>query len=422
MVNEYIVVEQSLELHGEAQLVGAKNAVLVIMTSLILADGVSTLTNVPRSNDVFQMILLLESLGAHVTFDEIHNTLTVDTSTVNNWHLSLDIMKKMRASILVLGPLLARFGRAEFATPGGCTLGRRPIDYHIKGFERMGVLFEDTHNSMIASCDALQAKRIILEYPSVGATENFLMAATLTKGTTEIINAALEPEVYDLIAVLQKMGAQIAVSQPAMITIQGVECLNPVTHEVMVDRLEAGTLLIATAITGGSIHIPNAQARHMDLVLYKLEEMGHAITMGQGGLGIALQATKSPKAVSFKTTPYPGFPTDLQAPMMALQCLADGVSVIEETVFESRLQHIPELVRMGARIEINNKNKATVTGVDRLIGASVEATDIRASCALVLAGLAAEGSTIMSNTHHFKRGYESLDEKLRLLGGKVRFQ
>lgn len=419
-MQEYIVVKQSLNLSGESRLVGAKNAVLVIIASLLLTRGRSLLTNVPASNDVFQMILLLESLGARIQFDTDNHMLHVDTESVNRWQVSQEIMKKMRASVLVMGPLLAHFGRAELSMPGGCLLGARPIDYHLKNFERMGVTVTMRGDELHASCRQLSAQYLVLEYPSVGATENVMMAAALTPGTTTIINAALEPEVFDLIAVLQKMGARITVSAPATIVITGVSRLEPVQHEIMPDRLEAGALLIATAITGGTISLPHAYADHLDLVLYKLQEMGHTITIGDNGRGVMLEATKSPRAVSFKTMPYPGFPTDLQAPMMAAQCVAQGVSVIEETVFENRLLHVPELQKMGATIVVKD-NKAIVTGVDQLRGVTVAATDIRASCALVLAGMVAQGTTIMSNTHHFKRGYESLEKTLNKLGACIDF-
>lgn len=419
-MQEYIVVEQSLELQGEAQLVGAKNAVLVIMSSLVLTAGKSVLTNVPASNDVLQMISLLESLGAHVIFNQETHTLSVDTTNVDRWQVNPEIMKKMRASVLVMGPLLARFGRAELAIPGGCLLGARPIDYHLKNFEKMGVIIRMVDDELHASCSRLHAQRLILEYPSVGATENLMMAATLTPGITSIVNAALEPEVYDLIEVLQKMGAKINIVSSATIMIEGVTNLSPVNHAIIPDRLEAGTLLIATAITGGSIALPQARADHLDLVLYKLEEMGHSVTIGENGRGVWFKATKTPRAVSFKTTPYPGFPTDLQAPMMAAQCLAQGTSIIEETVFENRLLHVAQLQKMGANITIKD-NKAIIAGVDSFKGVPVAATDIRASCALVLAGLVAQGTTVMSNTHHWKRGYEALEKKLNALGAHIKF-
>lgn len=418
MEHLFLQIEQSLNLEGEVALVGAKNAVLVIMASMLLTSGKSCLKNVPASSDVLQMITLLEQLGAVVFFDQETHTLEIDTTPVNKWCVSSDIMKKMRASILVMGPLLARFGRADIALPGGCAIGARPVDYHLKNFVKMGVAIEERGEFLHAQTDAMIPKKLVLEYPSVGATENLVMAATLTRGTTQIINAALEPEVLDLISVLQKMGAKITILPPAMIEIEGVEDLHPVEHTIIPDRLEAGALLLAAAITGGTISIPNAPVTSLDLFLFKLEEMGHFIKTDASGMGVTLQAIKNPRAVSFKTGPFPGFPTDLQAPMMAVQCLAEGTSVIEETVFENRFLHVRELQKMGALISVEH-NKAVVKGVDALYGATVIATDIRGSCAMVLAALAAKGTTTMSALHHWRRGYESLDKKLALLGARI---
>lgn len=420
-MNEYIVVERSLGLSGQAELIGAKNAVLVIMASLILTSGKSKLKNVPCSRDVLHMIALLESLGAHLFFDKQNSELTVDTSTITGYKVSPDIMKKMRASVLVMGPLLARFGCVDLALPGGCVIGTRPINYHLINFEKMGVEIEISGEFIAARARQLTAQKLILEYPSVGATENLLMAAVLTPGTTKIINAALEPEVLDLIAVLKKMGANITITPPAGIEVVGVSSLNPIEHEVLFDRLEAGALLLAAAITGGEINLPQAPAYALDMFLMKLSQMGHIVTVGDNEVGITLKATPTPRAVSFKTGPYPGFPTDLQAPMMAAQCLASGTSVIEETVFENRLLHVRELQKMGAQINVEHRT-ATITGVEELYGVPVIATDIRASCALVLAGFVAKGVTVMSGVHHWRRGYEALESKLAHLGAHISLQ
>jgi len=420
MSNEYIVVGQSLGLQGEASLIGAKNAVLVTIASLLLTDGTSRLSNVPNSQDVLYMIKLLETLGAQVGFDVEKHALEVDTTGVHKYTVPHDIMKKMRASVLVLGPLLARFGKAELALPGGCVIGARPINYHLTNFEKMGVKFDFLDDSLAGHTKQLKAKKIVFEYPSVGATENIMMAAVLTKGVTKIINAALEPEVLDLIGALKKMGAHITVLPAATIVIEGVQSLKPIEHDVMYDRLEAGALLLAAAITGGNIYLPQAPAYAMDMFLLKLQEMGHEVTVDDGDVGVQLQATPTPKAVSFKTGPYPGFPTDLQAPMMAAQCIAEGTCTVEETVFENRLLHVRELQKMGAQIKVVH-NKVFITGVDQLYGTSVIATDIRASCALVLAGFFAEGKTVITGVHHFRRGYESLEKKLAQLGGCIKF-
>jgi UDP-N-acetylglucosamine 1-carboxyvinyltransferase len=282
----------------------------------------------------------------------------------------------------------------------------------------MDVIIERENEFLCANVDTLHGARIVLEYPSVGATENILMAATMARGTTKIINASCEPEVFDLIAALTKMGAKIEIDAPATITIEGVDVLHPIEHSIMVDRLEAGSLLIATAATGGEITISNAQADVLDVFLLKLEEMGHTITVGKNGKGIHLKATRTPQAVSFKTDSYPGFPTDLQAPMMALQCITNGTSIIEETVFENRFHHAHELIKMGANIKIEH-NKAIIIGVDHLYGADVVAADIRASMALVVAGLVAQETTIVSGLHHWKRGYDALENKLQRLGANV---
>lgn len=417
MQQDYILVKRSGPLEGEVRLTGAKNAVLPIMASLLLTAGKSTLQNVPCLTDVDHMVLLLQELGAQVAFDRSQGKLTVDTSSVVGWKVSQELMKKMRASVLVLGPLLARFGQADIAMPGGCVIGTRPIDYHLKNFKKMGAELSHTFDVLSVKAAKLHARRFILDYPSVGATENILMAAVLTEGRSEIVNAALEPEVYDLIEVLQKMGARVEVTHPATIVIHGVEQLNPVEHVVMYDRLEAGALLLATAITGGKISLPDASASSMELFLMKLEEMGHDISIGAHG-GVMLQATKKPQAVSFKTGPYPGFPTDLQALMMVAQAIARGHSEVVETVFENRFLHVPYLKRMGAEMEAYGQ-KATISGVNMLYGNDVVATDIRASCALVLAGLVAKGTTRVTGVQHWLRGYESLEQKLQQLGAHI---
>lgn len=418
MTNKYIHIEQSLGLQGQVSLHGAKNATLPIIASLILTDGVSRLSNIPHSHDVICMVQLLRNLGASAVFIDEH-TLEVDTSTLDTFCIEPAIMRKMRASILAMGPLLARFGRADIAMPGGCVIGARPINYHLESFAKMGTEISMHDDFLYARAASLKPSTIIMEYPSVGATENVMMAAVRTRGITRIVNAALEPEVLDLIAVLRKMGANIVIHPTATIEIEGVDQLRPIEHAVMYDRLEAGSLMIAAAITGGDIYLPQAPAYVMEIFMMKLEQMGHTIEIGAHGVGARIKATTSPQAVSFKTGQYPGFPTDLQAPMMAAQCLALGVSTIEETVFENRMLHIYELKKMGADITIEN-NRTVIKGVDQLRGTDVVATDIRASCALVLAGLAATGTTRMTGIHHWMRGYDKLEQSLALLGGHVR--
>lgn len=414
----YLEVHQSLGLEGQASLSGAKNAVLVIMTSLILSRGVSVLRNVPASDDVFQMIALLENLGAVVIFDEEANVLEVDTQHLDGYSVKPEIMKKMRASVLVMGPLLARFGKVELAFPGGDVIGERPVDYHIKNFEKMGVSVEQHGDVLTAYVQHLQHRNLLLEYPSVGATENLMMLAVLTAGTTRIINAALEPEIFDLIESLKKMGARISIETPATIVIDGVEHLAPANHTVMFDRMEASALILAGAITGGYVHVPQAPAHDMGLFLMKMQEMGHTILIGKDGIGVKIKATKTPRAVSIKTAPYPGFPTDMQAPLMAALTLAQGVSIVKETVYENRLMHARELDKMGAQVE-THYDTATIRGVEELYGTHVIASDIRASCCLALAGLAAKGYTTISGVYHWKRGYQSLEGKLRALGASI---
>ncbi len=417
MANECLLVEHSPALKGTVALEGAKNAVLVSMTSTILAPGVSVLTNVPLSSDVFQMIQILEDLGASVAFDVDAKQLTIDTTNVEPRAISPEIMRKMRASILVMGPLLARFGRVQVALPGGCLLGARPIDFHLRAFAKMGARIEVAGEFLCAQATSLTAQTFVLEYPSVGATENIMMAAVLTPGVTRILNAAIEPEVLNLIEILEKMGASIKIEVPGTVVIEGVTSLRPITHAIIPDRLEAGTLLLAAAVTQGEVTVLGTPVQYLDVFFEKLVEMGHSVTIE--GNDVTLRATAMPKAVSFRTMPYPGFPTDLQAPMMVAQTIACGTSVIYETVFENRLVHVRELQKMGAQITTDGPLIATVKGVEHLYGAQVIAPDLRASAALVLAGLVAQGQTVVSGIHHFRRGYAGLDEKLRALGAKI---
>ncbi|MBP9764880.1 UDP-N-acetylglucosamine 1-carboxyvinyltransferase [Candidatus Babeliales bacterium] len=418
----YIVVEQSGPLVGEVSLSGAKNAVLVIMASLLLTRGKSVLRNVPALSDVYDMIAILESVGVQTVFDAQKNILEIDTTHIDIAHINQDAVRKFRASLLIFGPILAQFSKVQVAMPGGDAIGARPLDYHIKNFKKLGADVHQDANFLYGSCTTMKPQRLVLDYPSVGATENLLMALTLVEGESYIINAALEPEVLDLIVVLQKMGADIEICPPAGIKIKGVKNLKPVDHTIICDRLEAGSLLIAASITKGDIYIPNANALEMELVLMKLEEMGHTITIGADGLGIRLQATQNPQAVSFKTGPFPGFPTDLQSPMMAAQVVAAGSCNIVETVFENRFLHVPEMNKMGATISASG-HYAQLTGSSQLIGTEVKATDIRAACALALLGLAAQGTTrVAHGVHHWKRGYETLDVKLRSLGASILLQ
>jgi len=429
MSKETLIIENSPPLQGEVLLSGAKNATLVIIASLILTKGVSILRNVPDSTDVQYFIKLLGTLGAQVTFDGDEKILTVDTSNLSEQEISAQIMNSMRASILVMGPLLARFGKARVALPGGDLIGARPIGYHLKGLQKFGVKVSVDKPFVTAwLAEAKQEdRRICLEYPSVGATENILMYAVLHTGVTYIVNAAIEPEVLDLIEVLTKMGADVECLPGAIIKIIGVTSLKSIDHAIIPDRMEAGSLMLAAAMTGGSVTLPNARADHLDLFIEKLREIGHAITVGthrtglQPLLGIAFKSGDYLQPVKVKTGPYPSFPTDLQALLMAHLCLIHGTSTIEETVFENRFIHVTELQKMGAQISVSGRI-ATIRGVEQLYGANVIASDIRASCSLVLAGLAAEGKTIMTGVEHWKRGYDHLEKKLKATGAIIDLQ
>jgi UDP-N-acetylglucosamine 1-carboxyvinyltransferase len=413
-----ILVKKSPALRGEVDLSGAKNAVLVTMLSLLLTSGKSVLKNVPWLDDVYAVIDILKLLGAEVVMHKAEGILEVDTTNVEEVELPLDLMRKARASVLAVGPLLARCKRVRFALPGGCVIGARPIDFHIKNFKKMGVEFNRVENTLIGTTAALQPNRFVLEYPSVGTTENILMAAVLTQGTSYIVHAAIEPEILDLIVVLRKMGANITLESPAIIKIIGVERLMPVEHFVMYDRLEAGALLLAGAITQGDVYLPQAMPDVMEVFLMKLQEMGHQIDATIGRPGVRLKACARPQAVSFKTGPYPGFPTDLQSLMLAVQAVAQGKSTVTETVFENRFMIVPELQKLGAAVS-SVGHYAYVEGVRELSGAVVQATDIRASCALALAGFVAEGTTEIQGLHHWLRGYHNVDQKLRALGADI---
>jgi len=418
MTTRYWVIEQSGPLSGSVEVDGAKNAVLVIMASLLLTRGVSRLSHVPASSDVYNMIHLLEHLGADVHCDAQQKVVTVDTQHIAEYTVPSDIMQKMRASILVMGPLLARIGYAHVHMPGGCVIGKRPIDMHLRAFERLGVDVTTRDDRVCGITSYLEADRIVLGYPSVGATENAMMLAARTPGTTEIVNAALEPEVFDLITVLRKMGAFIAIDAPATVRVTGVTQLQPIEHAIIPDRLEAGTIILAAAATKGHVTIPNAPAHMMDVFLETLRDMGHSVSTGRNGWGVTLQASHEPVATSVRTMPYPGFPTDLQAPFMAAAACASGTSSIWETVYENRMLHVPRLRQFGADIAADDM-RANVHGVTRLRAAHVAAPDIRGGASLVIAGLVAHGVTQVSGVHHLERGHGMLREKLCMLGASI---
>ncbi|OAM34363.1 UDP-N-acetylglucosamine 1-carboxyvinyltransferase [Eikenella sp. NML96-A-049] len=401
-------------LHGEIVISGAKNAALPLMCAGLLTEDILHLTNVPMLADVKTTHKLLQGMGAEVESDGV-SEFKINGGTVNNTCAPYELVKTMRASILVLGPTLARFGEAEVSLPGGCAIGSRPVDQHLKGLETMGAEIVIEHGYVKAR-GKLKGARVVMDMVTVGGTENLLMAATLAEGTTVLENCAVEPEVVDLAECLVKMGAKISgIGTPSMI-IEGVEKLHGCTHSVVPDRIEAGTFLCAVAMTGGQVRLKNAAPKTMEAVLDKLVEAGAEIQTGENWIEIKM--TQRPRAVDVRTVPHPGFPTDMQAQFMAMNAVAEGSSRVVETIFENRFMHVPELNRMGAQISAEG-NTALVKGVERLSGATVMATDLRASASLVIAGLVADGDTIVERIYHLDRGYEHIEEKLSKVGAKI---
>jgi len=404
-------------LEGEIRISGAKNAALPILAATLLADGPMTVGNVPHLQDITTTMELLGAMGVRLVIDE-KLAIESDTSTLQHCVAPYDLVKTMRASILVLGPLLARFGEADVSLPGGCAIGSRPVNLHIDGLRAMGADISVENGYIKAKAERLQGVTIVLDIVTVTGTENLMMAAALADGTTILENAAREPEVVDLADCLNAMGAKISGAGTSAITIEGVERLRGVHYNVLPDRIEAGTYLVAAAISGGRIKIKDVQPAALDAVLAKLREAGAEIETGEDWISLDMQGRR-PKAVSVHTAPYPAFPTDMQAQFTALNAVAEGTSVITETVFENRFMHVQELERMGAEIRLEG-NTAIVSGVERLTGAPVMATDLRASASLVLAGLVADGDTEVQRIYHIDRGYERIEEKLALLGAKIR--
>jgi len=405
-------------LDGSIRISGAKNAALPILMATLLAEGPTTIGNVPHLNDVTTTLELLGVMGNSMTLGE-NMTVEIDTSSIKTFEAPYDLVKTMRASILVLGPLLTRFGRADVSLPGGCAIGSRPVDLHIKGMEAMGATIDVTDGYVKARAEnGLKGARICMDIVSVGATENLLMAATLAKGTTILENAAREPEVVDVANYLIAMGAKITGAGTDIITIEGVDKLVGAHHDVLPDRIETGTYLVAAAMTGGRVKVRETNPEILESVLLKLKESGAKITTGKDWIELDMEGRR-PKAVNVKTAPYPGFPTDMQAQFTALNVIAEGTGVITETIFENRFMHVSELQRMGADIQIEGNN-AICTGVDNLKGAQVMATDLRASASLVIAGLVAEGSTVVDRIYHIDRGYECIEEKLQLMGANIK--
>lgn len=413
---DVIKVEGGLPVSGEVRVEGAKNSALKLMAATIMAPGVNTLTNVPNISDVHVMGKVLKRLGATIDVVDEH-TLIIDTTNVSKWEAPYDLVVKMRASTAVLGPLLARFGKAVVAMPGGCNLGARKIDMHILGLEALGVQFETAHGNIHASApNGIIGANVTLEFASVGATENLIMASVHAKGTTTIDNAAREPEIVDLANMLNEMGAKIRGAGTPVIEIEGVSELHPVTHAVVGDRIEAGTFIAAAAMTGGPIRVVGFKPEHLGLVLKKYEAMGVKIEREEDG--VTASADGRLRSVDIQTLPFPGFPTDMQAQTMAMLALADGQCVITENIFENRFMFASEIARMGANIRIEGHH-AIVHGVESLSGAQVESPDLRGGAALVLSGLVAEGETTVSAIHHIERGYEHFVDKLCALGAHV---
>ncbi|HEU4991842.1 MAG TPA: UDP-N-acetylglucosamine 1-carboxyvinyltransferase [Luteimonas sp.] len=412
-----IVVEGGVPLRGEVRVSGAKNAVLPILCAGLLADGPLLVRNVPNLQDVKTTIRVLAELGAGIHLDDSFD-VRIDPRTVSSHVAPYELVKTMRASVLVLGPLLAKHGAAEVSLPGGCAIGSRPVDQHIKGMQALGAEVSVEGGFIKARAQRLKGARVVFDMVSVGATENVLMAATLAEGRTVLENAAMEPEIVDLAECLAEMGARIEGAGTGRIVVEGVERLHGGEHRVVADRIEAGTFLVAAAMTGGRVTLTHARPDTMDSVLDKLRDAGAALECDGDRVTLDMEG-RTLRAVDITTAPHPGFPTDMQAQFMAMDCIAHGAGIISETIFENRFMHVQELQRLGADIRIDG-HTAVVRGVGRLSGAPVMATDLRASASLVLAGLVAEGETTIDRIYHLDRGYENIEAKLSALGARIR--
>ena len=411
-----LVIEGGVPLAGEVDISGAKNATLPILTAALLTDEPLTVTNVPHLHDVTTMLSLLMQMGVSISLDEKLG-VELRATAISHPVAPYDLVKTMRASVLVLGPLVARCGEARVSMPGGCAIGLRPVDQHLKGLQAMGAEIGMEHGYMVARAGRLRGARICMDIVTVTGTENLLMAATLAEGTTVIENAAREPEVVDLADCLRAMGARIEGAGSDVITIEGVARLHGARHRVMPDRIETGTFLVAAAATGGRVRLTGARPGILDAVLEKLREAGVHVETGEDWIGVGTNGALH--AVNVRTSPYPAFPTDMQAQFMALNSVARGTAIVTETVFENRFMHVQELKRLGADIEVEG-NTAVVKGVPHLEGATVMATDLRASASLVLGGLIARGTTTVDRVYHLDRGYERIEEKLSRLGARIR--
>lgn len=414
---EELIIEGGVSLKGTMRVSGSKNAALPIFFASLLVEGTVTYENVPHLRDIDTTIAMLELLGCEAGFHQAGGTCVSVTPKSLKHEAPYELVSTMRASILVLGPLLARLGQAKVALPGGCTIGARPIEQHLKGLERMGARFDLRDGYVLGTCEALRGADIYLDFPSVGATENLIMAASLAKGTTRLKNAACEPEIVDLANFLIACGANITGHGSDEIIIEGVDGLHGAEYSIMPDRIEAGTLIIAAAITGGQCAIEECPVDELQAVTAKLVEMGVGIAVQ--GKTLLVSCSGSLQGVDVVTRPYPGYPTDMQAQLMALMCLAKGSSTVEETIFENRFMHVSELNRMGADIKLAG-SRAVIRGVDELRGAPVMSSDLRASASLVLAGLAAKGTTTVQRIYHLDRGYDKIEHKLQGVGARIR--
>ena len=414
-----IVVRGGNRLSGEVSVSGSKNAALPVIISSLLTAEPCVYRRVPNLADIHTTLKLLAALGVRVRkqgWITGVGDLEVQCETITKFEASYDLVRTMRASFLVLGPLLARFGKARVSTPGGCAIGARPINLHLKGLEAMGATIEQSHGYVEAKAHRLHGAKIYLDLPSVGATENLMMAASLADGTTVIENAAKEPEIEDLAAALTTMGASVRGAGTGIVIVDGVDSLHGLSHQIIPDRIETGSFVIASALTGGDVMVKGARPEHLEAFLIKLREAG--VVVIENGDGIRVKSNGKIKSVDITTLPYPGFPTDLQAQMMVLMSVADGVSIITETIFENRFMHALELDRMGAQIQLEG-NRAIVRGVRELSAAPVMATDLRASVSLILAGLVANGATEVARVYHLDRGYEHIETKLSQLGAQI---
>lgn len=413
---EKIIVKGGKTLNGEVDISAAKNSVLPIIAASILCDEEITIQNVPMLQDVVVLCDLLKELNSNINISSISNELKINTKNIMVADADSELIRKMRASFLIMGPMLARFGYCKLSLPGGCNIGSRPIDLHLKGFKALGADINVGYGFVEAKASQLMGNRIYLDFPSVGATENILMAASVAKGTTIIENAAEEPEIWDLIGLLNKMGADISEAGTGKIIVRGVDSLKGVTYKPIYDRIEAGTFMIAAAMTHSKIKINGVNEEHVRPLMEKLKECG--VTFIKNNEIVMVDGRNIKKPVDIKTMPYPGFPTDMQPQMMSLLSVINGASIVTETVFENRFMHVAELVRMGAKIKIDGRT-AFIEGVNKLTGCEVKATDLRAGAAMILAGLVAEGKTEINDIYHIDRGYVNIEEKFKNLGADI---